>query len=145
MEHTHSSDIGVWWSCDIATFCIPITFSPFFIFSSFYYFDSDFWYIDMHPTLAGLYPFLLGSPARCAFLLYFMYIYCLGSPARSRLSAATVALTGVWSGFHTPGWIINSNCQSPRMSQLAWACLGLANLWCLIVWQDPLQVCFLQW
>jgi len=40
----------------------------------------------MHPTLAGLYPFLLGSPARCTFLLYFMFIYILGSPARSRLS-----------------------------------------------------------
>jgi len=42
----------------------------------------------MHPTLAGLYPFLLGSPARCAFLLYFMCIYYLGSPARSRLSCS---------------------------------------------------------
>jgi len=40
----------------------------------------------MHPTLAGLYPFLLGSPARCAFLSYFMCIYCLGSPARSQLT-----------------------------------------------------------
>jgi len=58
-------------------------------FPSFYYFDSNFWYIDMHPTLAGLYPFLLGSPARCTFLLYFMFIYiCLGSPARSRLSSS---------------------------------------------------------
>ena len=40
----------------------------------------------MHPTLAGLYPFLLESPARCAFLLYFMCIYYLESPARSQLS-----------------------------------------------------------
>ena len=50
----------------------------------------------MHPTLAGLYPFLLGSPARCAFLLYFMFIICLGSPARSQLSHPAVALTGMW-------------------------------------------------
>jgi len=47
----------------------------------------------MHPTLAGLYPFLLGSPDRCAFLSYLcLYIY-LGSPARSRLSRSAVALT----------------------------------------------------
>ena len=91
------------WSRDTATFfCshvmwLPFAFlSPFHhssFFSSFYYFDSDFWYIDMHPTLAGLYPFLLGSPARCTFLLYLcLYIY-LGSPARSRLSRSAVALT----------------------------------------------------
>jgi len=55
-------------------------------FSSFYYFDSNFWYIDMHPTLAGFYPFLLGSPARCAFLSYLCLYICLGSTARSRLS-----------------------------------------------------------
>ena len=49
----------------------------------------------MHPTLAGLYPFLLGSPARFAFLLYFMFIYIyIGSPARSPLSRFAVALTG---------------------------------------------------
>jgi len=69
---------------------LPFAFlSPFHhssSFSSFHYFDSNFWYIDMHPTLAGLYPFLLELPARCAFLSYFMCIYCLGSPARSRLS-----------------------------------------------------------
>jgi len=90
------------WSCDTATFCshvmwLPFAFlSPFHhssFFSSFYYFNSDFWYIDMHPTLAGLYPFLLGSPARCTFLSYLcLYIY-LGSPARSRLSRSAVALT----------------------------------------------------
>ena len=40
----------------------------------------------MHPTLAGLHPFLLGSPARCTFLSYYMCIYYLGSSARSRLS-----------------------------------------------------------
>ena len=47
----------------------------------------------MHPTLAGFYPFLLGSPARCAFLLYLCLYICLGSPARSRLSRPAVALT----------------------------------------------------
>jgi len=47
----------------------------------------------MHPTLAGFYPFLLGSPARCAFLLYLCLYICLGSPARSRLSRSAVALT----------------------------------------------------
>jgi len=47
----------------------------------------------MHPTLAGLYPFLLGSPARCAFLSYLCLYICLGSPARSRLSRSAVALT----------------------------------------------------
>jgi len=90
------------WSRDTATFCshvmwLPLAFlSPFHhssSFSSFYYFNSDFWYIDTHPTLAGLYPFLLGSPARCAFLSYLcLYIY-LGSPAISRLSRSAVALT----------------------------------------------------
>jgi len=62
------------------------SFSSFHYFSSIYYFDSDFWYIDMHPTLAKFYPFLLGSPARCAFLSYLYLYICLGSPARSRLS-----------------------------------------------------------
>jgi len=33
----------------------------------------------MHPTLAGFYPFLLGSPARCAFLSYLCLYICLGS------------------------------------------------------------------
>jgi len=47
----------------------------------------------MHPTLAGLYPFLLGSPARCAFLSYLCLYLCLGSPARSQLSCSTFALT----------------------------------------------------
>ena len=42
----------------------------------------------MHPTFTGLYPFLLGSPARCAFLSHYMCIYYLGSPARSRLSCS---------------------------------------------------------
>jgi len=65
-------------------FTILHVFLSFYYLSSFYYFDSDFWYIDMHPTLTGFYPFLLGSPARCAFQSYFMFIYiCLGSPARS--------------------------------------------------------------
>ena len=76
-------DIGVQWSRDVA-FLSPFHHSPYFSsfhsFSSFYYFDSNFWYIDMHPTLAGLYPFLLGSPARCAFLLYFMFIYMFSIP-----------------------------------------------------------------
>jgi len=94
MECTHSSDTRVQWSCDIA-FLSPFHHSP--SFSSFYYFNSDFWYIDMHPTLAGLYPFLLGSPARCTFLSYFMFIYMFRSPARSRLSRSTVALTHRWS------------------------------------------------
>jgi len=92
----------LWWSRDTATFCNHVMWlsfaflSPFHhssSFSSFYYFDSDFWYIDTHPTLAGLYPFLLGSPARCAFLLYLCLYICLGSPARSRLSRSAVALT----------------------------------------------------
>jgi len=47
----------------------------------------------MHPTLAGLYPFILGSPARCTFLSYLCLYICLGSPARSRLSRSAVALT----------------------------------------------------
>ena len=47
----------------------------------------------MHPTLAGFYPFLLGSPARCAFQSYLCLYICLGSPARSRLSHSAVALT----------------------------------------------------
>ena len=36
-----------------------------------------------HPApavLAGLYSFLLGSPARCAFLSYFMFIYMFRIP-----------------------------------------------------------------
>ena len=33
-----------------------------------------------HPTLAGLYPFFLGSPARCTFLSYFMFIYMFRIP-----------------------------------------------------------------
>jgi len=40
----------------------------------------------MHPTVAGFYPFLLGSPARCTFLSYLCLYICLGSPARSQLS-----------------------------------------------------------
>jgi len=52
----------------------------------------------MHPTLAGLHPFLLGSPARCAFLSYLsLYIY-LGSPARSQPSRSAVALTQILPG-----------------------------------------------
>ena len=57
----------------------------------------------MHPTLAGLYPFLLGSPARCAFLSYFMFIHIyLGSPARSRLSHSrscpnSLGITGLYA------------------------------------------------
>ena len=93
MECTRGSDTRVRWSRDIA-FLSPFHHSP--SFSSFYYFDSNFWYIDMHPTLAGLYPFLLGSPARCAFLSYLCLYICLGSPARSRLSPSTVALTEQW-------------------------------------------------
>jgi len=95
-DGAHSqSDNRVQWSCDIATFCSHMTklafgfISPFHhssSFSSFYYFNSNFWYIDTHPTLAGLYPFLLRSPARCTFLSYYMCIYYLGSPARSWLS-----------------------------------------------------------
>ena len=71
---------------DVATFAFLSLFHHSSFFSSFYYFNSDFYYIDMHPTLAGLYPFLLGSPARCTFLSYFMCIYYLKSPVRSRLS-----------------------------------------------------------
>jgi len=52
----------------------------------------------MHPTLAGFYPFLLGSPARCAFLSYLCVYICLGSPAKSRLSRSAVALTSIASG-----------------------------------------------
>jgi len=47
----------------------------------------------MHPTLAGLYPFLLGSPGALSCHILCLYI-CLGSPARSRLSRSAVALTG---------------------------------------------------
>jgi len=47
----------------------------------------------MHPTSAGFYPFLLESPARCAFLSYLCLYICLGSPARSRPSRSAVALT----------------------------------------------------
>jgi len=71
---------------------IPITVSPFSIFFHHFIIFHHFmistlisWYIGMHPTLAGFYPFLLGSPARCAFLSYFM---CLGSPARPQLSCS---------------------------------------------------------
>jgi len=42
----------------------------------------------MHPTLAGFYPFLLCSPASCAFLSYLCLYICLGSPARSQLSCS---------------------------------------------------------
>jgi len=54
----------------------------------------------MHPTLAGLYPFLLGSPARCTFLSYLCLYICLGSPARSRLSCSAVALTETFGHVH---------------------------------------------
>jgi len=57
----------------------------FFIILSFWL---QFSYTDTQPTLAGLHPFLLGSTARCTFLSYFMCIYYLGSPARSRLSCS---------------------------------------------------------
>jgi len=90
MECTCGSDTGIRWSCDVA-FLLPFHHSP--SFSSFYYFNSNFWYIDMHPTLAGFYPFLLGSPARCAFLLYLYLYICLGSSAISQLSFSAVALT----------------------------------------------------
>ena len=82
-ECTCGSDTGVWWSRDIAFLSLfhhSPSFSSFHYFSSFYYFDSDFWYIDTHPTLAGLYPFLLGSPARCAFLSYFICLYMFRIP-----------------------------------------------------------------
>jgi len=59
----------------------------------------------MHPTLAGFYPFLLGSPARCAFLSYLCLYICLGSPARSRLSHSAVALTEQSFGHDTSGFV----------------------------------------
>jgi len=75
MEFTRGSDTGVQWPRDVA-FLSPFHHSPsFHCFSLFYYFDSDFWYIDMHPILAGPYPFLLGSPARCASCRIYVYIY----------------------------------------------------------------------
>jgi len=82
-ECTCGSDTGVQWSCDVTVLSLfhhSPSFSSFQYFSSFYYFHSDFWYIDMHPTLAGLYPFILGSPARCAFLSYFRFIYMFRIP-----------------------------------------------------------------
>jgi len=79
---------------------IPITVSPFSIFFHqtiiFHHFMISTpisWYIGMHPTLAGFYPFFLGSPARCAFLSYLWLYICLGSPAISWLSHSAVALT----------------------------------------------------
>jgi len=47
----------------------------------------------MHPTLAGLYPFLLGSPARCAFLSYIMFIYMFRIPCYISTKLSAVALT----------------------------------------------------
>jgi len=82
-ECTRGSDTRVWWSRDVtflSLFHHSLSFSSFHYFSSFYYFHSNFWYIDMHPTLAGPYPFLLGSPARWAFLSYFMFIYMFRIP-----------------------------------------------------------------
>jgi len=79
------SGSGVWQTHDIDTLCILITL---FIIPHFFH-HSIIWlrflYIDTHPTLAGLHPFLLKSPARCIFLSYYMYIYYLGSPAISQL------------------------------------------------------------
>jgi len=59
----------------------------------------------MHPILAGFYPFILGSPARCAFLSYLCLCICLGSPARSQLSRSAVALTvaATWEGSSMTG------------------------------------------
>jgi len=88
------------------TWCsIPITVSPFSIFFHHFIIFHHFmiltpisWYIGMHPTLAGFYPFLLGSPARRTFLSYLCLYICLGFPARSRLSCSAVALTEWPSG-----------------------------------------------
>ena len=75
-------------------FTILHLFSSFYYLSSFYYFDSDFLvYRHASHLSRALSFFLLGSPARCAFLLYLCLYICLGSPARSRLSHSAVALT----------------------------------------------------
>ena len=48
----------------------------------------------MHPTLARPYPFLLGSPARCTFLSYFMFIYMFRISCYISTKSSAVALTG---------------------------------------------------
>jgi len=74
----------------------------------------------MHPTLAGFYPFLLESPARCTFLLYLCLYICLGSPARSRLSRSAVALTSGWSTSKPKDLVTEDKCQHPN-------CMSVTN------------------
>ena len=68
----------------------------------------------MHPILAGFYPFLLGSPARCAFLSYLCLYICLGSPARSQLSCPAVALTDKCNNIHNSTHFCNSAPRDDR-------------------------------
>ena len=88
-EWTCGSDTGVRWSRDV-TFLSLFHHSP--SFSSFHYFFIillfPLWFlVYRHAShLSRALSFLLGSPARCAFLSYLCLYICLGSPARSRLS-----------------------------------------------------------
>jgi len=97
--HSSSSSLAqdgvhlrLWYQSPMVTWHnIPITFSPFPIFFIILLFQLQF--LVYNPTLAGLYPFLLGSPARCTFLSYLCLYICLGSPAISWPSRSAVALT----------------------------------------------------
>jgi len=87
------------------------------------YVDSNFWYIDMHPTLAGFYPFLLGSPARCAFLLYLCLYICLGSPARYQLSRSCSCPNS--HGFRSPQGLARIWVSTLRSMSLLFICFIL--------------------
>jgi len=52
-------------------------FSSFLIFFIILLFQLQFLYIDTQPTLAGLHLFLLGFLARCTFLLYLRFFFCI--------------------------------------------------------------------
>jgi len=82
------------WSCDIATFSVTWRSYLLHFYHLFTILHLFHHFIILTPILvyrhashlSRLYPFLLGSPARCAFLSYLCLYTCLGSPARSRLS-----------------------------------------------------------
>jgi len=75
----------------------------------------------MHPTLAGLYPFLLGSPARCAFLSYLSWSM-LGHVLSKEQSKDGS------DGASDDGRLTNVQCHHyhrPPLSDLYWSSVGI--------------------
>ena len=73
-ECTYGSDSRVWWTHDVDTFCILITFFTIPHFFIILLFQLQFLVYRHAPHLGRTPSFLLGSPARCAFLSYYVYI-----------------------------------------------------------------------